>query len=108
MHDDSAVDPETNKHHKILDYNLHKGGVDTVDKMCSSIQYPGEQEDWLYFFIFWVYQVWTAAHRENPHKYRRHFLKALSISLMKPYLLKRDELKCLPLDSQLFLKKYKN
>ena len=36
MHDTLEIDQETNKSRINLDYNATKGGVDTVDQMCSS------------------------------------------------------------------------
>lgn len=116
MHDDSAIDPETNKPIIILDYNSHKGGVDTVDKMCSAYSVSRRTRRWPLVVFFQLLNIsginsqilYNATHVENPHKYRRNFLKALSISLMKPYLAERAEIKSLPADVQLFLKKYKN
>lgn len=116
MHSDSTVDPETGKPLIILDYNSHKGGVDTVDKMCSTYSVSRRTRRWPMVLFFQLLNIaginsqilYNAANINNPQKYRRVFLKELSLALMRPHLSERAEIQSLPLDLKMFLKKYKN
>lgn len=116
MHSNSAVDPETAKPVIILDYNSHKGGVDTVDKMCGTYSVSRRTRRWPMVLFFQLLNIaginsqilYNAANINNPQKYRRIFLKNLSLALMRPHLSERAEIQSLPLDLKIFLKKYKN
>nr|XP_022913127.1 piggyBac transposable element-derived protein 4-like [Onthophagus taurus] len=115
MHNNSEVDPDTRKPNIILDYNCHKGGVDTIDKMCDTYSVSRRTQRWPMVIFFQLINIaginsqilYNAANIANPQKYRRIFLKELSISLMRPCLSERAEIQSLPLDVKLFLKRYK-
>lgn len=115
MHDDSAINPETKKPEIIMDYNSNKGGVDTVDKMCSSYSVSRRTRRWPLAIFFQLLNIaginsqilYNAKHINEAQKFRRLFLKELSISLMKPHLEERAEIKTLPPDIRLFLNRYK-
>lgn len=114
MHDDAKIDEETNKPEMILDYNMTKGGVDTVDQMCSSYSVSRINRRWplTLFFSFMnmaginalvLYQLSTAGQKLQ----RRLFLKSLAYDLMKPHLIERARIPTLPLDIRVFLEKYR-
>ncbi|GFR01959.1 DDE_Tnp_1_7 domain-containing protein [Trichonephila clavata] len=115
MHDDSAINPETKKPEIIMDYNSNKGGVDTVDKMCSTYSVSRRTRRWPLAIFFQLLNIaginsqilYNAKHINEAQKFRRLFLKELSISLMKPHLEERAEIKTLPPDIRLFLSRYK-
>lgn len=115
MHDEGSIDTVTNKPDIILDYNANKGGVDTVDKMCGAFSVSRRTRRWPLVIFFQLMNIasinsqklYNATHIDNPQKFRRIFLKELSISLMKPYLEERAEIRTLPSDIRLFLNKYK-
>lgn len=115
MHSDSSVDDTTKKPEIILDYNSYKGGVDTVDKMCSTYSVARRTRRWPLAIFFQLLNIaginsqilYNANHVENPYKYRRLYLKALAMSLMKPHLEERAVMKSLPSNIQLFLAKYR-
>ncbi|GFR33460.1 DDE_Tnp_1_7 domain-containing protein [Trichonephila clavata] len=115
MHDDSAINPETKKPEIIMDYNSNKGGVHTVDKMCSTYSVSRRTRRWPLAIFFQLLNtaginsqiLYNAKHINEAQKFRRLFLKELSISLMKPHLEERAEIKTLPPDIRLFLSRYK-
>lgn len=115
MHSDSTIDPETNKPEIIMEYNSHKGGVDTIDKMCGTYSVSRRTRRWPLVIFFQLVNIaginsqilYNAIHFEEPEKYRRKFLKKLSMSLMQPHLSERADMNSLPLDVQHFLSKYK-
>lgn len=114
MHDDGEIDPETNKPTIILDYNSNKGGVDTVDKMCATYSVNRRCRRYPLVIFFQILNIsginsqvlYNAAHVDNPQKFRRVFLKNLSISLMKPFLIERSYMQNLPMDIKNFLRKF--
>lgn len=87
MHDDGSIDAETGKPNIILDYNAFKGGVDTVDKMCSAFSVSRRTRRWPLAIFFQLMNIaginsqklYNATHIDNPQKFRRIFLKELSI-----------------------------
>ncbi|KAB0804673.1 hypothetical protein PPYR_01643, partial [Photinus pyralis] len=46
FHHDDQVDTNTGKPDIILDYNATKGGVDTVDKLCSTYNCARNTRRW--------------------------------------------------------------
>ncbi|CAH1988902.1 unnamed protein product [Acanthoscelides obtectus] len=118
MHDDSTIDPYTNKPEIILDYNMTKGGVDTVDKMCNTYSVGRRTKRWPLAFFFQLLNIaginsinsqilYNGTHPESPHKSRRIFLKTLALSLMKPFLSERAAIPTLPIDIRHFLSRYR-
>lgn len=115
MHDDSAINPETNKPEIIMDYNATKGGVDTVDKMCNTYSVNRRTRRWPLVIFFQLANIaginsqilYNATNKATAQKHRRLFLKNLAMSLMGPYLTERAALDYLPTDIKLFLSKYK-
>lgn len=114
MHSDSAVDPETKKPDILTQYDCYKGGVDSVDKLCSTYTVSRRTRRWSLAIFFQLLNIagvnsqilYNQIHDER-HKYRRIFLKNLSLSLMKQHLEERAMLKNLPVDIKCFLNKYK-
>ncbi|CAH1965874.1 unnamed protein product [Acanthoscelides obtectus] len=115
MHDDSTIDPYTNKPEIILDYNMTKGGVDTVDKMCNTYSVGRRTKRWPLAFFFQLLNIaginsqilYNGTHPESPHKSRRIFLKTLALSWMKPFLSERAAIPTLPIDIRHFLSRYR-
>lgn len=114
MHDNALIDPETNKPEIILDYNMTKGGVDTVDQMCGSYNVSRVNKRWplqLFFSFMNVAGINAfVLHKlsmDNNKLERRLFLKSLAYDLMKPHLSERAGILTLPLDIRVFLEKYR-
>lgn len=115
MHDDAAIDPDTNKPEIILDYNITKGGVDTVDKMCNTYSVGRRTRRWPLAFVFQLLNIaginsqilYNASNPNCSYKYRRLFLKTLSLSLMRPHLSERAAIVTLPIDIKYFLSRYR-
>lgn len=115
MHDDGAIDPVSNKPDIILQYNATKGGVDTVDKMCSTYSVGRRTRRWPLAIFFQLINIaginsqllYNATHVDSAYKHRREFLKVVSLALMKPHLSERASMESLPSDIKCFLAKYK-
>lgn len=115
MHDDGAIDPVSNKPDIILQYNATKGGVDTVDKMCSTYSVGRRTRRWPLAIFFQLINIaginsqllYNATHVDSAYKHRREFLKEVSLALMKPHLSERASMESLPSDIKCFLAKYK-
>ncbi|KAL4101127.1 hypothetical protein QTP88_021147 [Uroleucon formosanum] len=52
MHDTVDIDPDTHKPETILDYNSTKGGVDSVDQMCSTYSTSRKTRRWTMTVLF--------------------------------------------------------
>lgn len=52
LHDKNEVDDETGKPVQVMDYNATKGGVDTVDLMCSKISTSRRTKRWPMIIFF--------------------------------------------------------
>ncbi|XP_072395115.1 uncharacterized protein [Diabrotica undecimpunctata] len=97
MHEDGYIDPVSSKPEIILQYNATKGGVDTVDKMCSTYLVSRRIRRWPLSIFFQLMNIagingqllYNATHVNAAYKHRREFLKVLSLGLMKPYLSER-------------------
>lgn len=46
MHNDDATDEDTSKRDMILDYNISKGGVGSVDKLCAAYNCARTTKKW--------------------------------------------------------------
>lgn len=112
LHDDDEMDPETRKPQMILDYNVTKGGVDTVDKMCAAYSVSRITKRWPCVVFYSLMNIgginaqilFKFACPTKAPTDRRIFLKNLSISLMKEHLIFRSNLRYLPHDISAFLK----
>ena len=95
-----------------MDYNATKGGVDTVDKMCSTYSISRITRRWPCAVFFSLMNIaginaqvlYSFANQSNIKLQRRQFLKNLSLSLMNEHLKTRASLYNLPSDIQAFLK----
>lgn len=115
IHNNSAIDTDTNKPEIIIDYNSTKGGVDTLDKMCNTYSVCRRTRRWPLVIFFQLLNIaginsqilYNGTHASSPHKYRRNFLKVLSLSLMKPHLSDRAAITTLPTHIRYFLSKFR-
>lgn len=112
MHNDSSLNEDTKKPEVIHDYNMTKGGVDTVDQLCSNYSVSRRTKRWPLCTFFHLLNISGINAQilynniSNKAVTRRLFLKTLAISLMKPYFRDRLRNKSLPLDIKLILKKH--
>lgn len=114
MHDDDAINSETQKPEVIHFYNSTKGGVDTVDQMTSHYSVSRRTNRWTLCFFFQLINIaglnsqilYNSIHAENPVR-RRLFLKSLALELMKNHLEERAQLASLPSDVKSILSKYR-
>lgn len=112
LHDDDEMDPDSRKPQIILDYNITKGGVDTVDKMCAAYSVSRTTKRWPCVVFYSLLNIgainaqilFKFACPTKAPKHRRVFLKNMSFSLMKEHLIFRSTLKHLPQDITAFLK----
>ena len=115
MHDTLEIDQETNKSRINLDYNATKGGVDTVDQMCSSYSTSRITRRWPLALFYRHLDIaginaniiYKFNNPENNDR-RRVFVKHLAFSLMEEHLKKRALLETLPKETRVFLVKYRN
>lgn len=93
-HATKDVDPKTGKPLVILDYNQHKGGVDTFDKMLRGFTCKRKSNRWLMaiFFnmvdvaalaAFRLYELCHPSWNLNKSEKRKIFLKELAFDLAK-------------------------
>lgn len=117
LHSDNSIDPdsgEKNKPEIITFYNLTKGGVDTVDKMCATYNVSRNIKRWPMVIFFTILNVsginshviYLGNNLEPMH--RRLFLKRLSHELTIGEL-RRRSIKTIgiPTDLQNRLKRYR-
>lgn len=98
----------------ISDYNHTKGGVDSVDQMCSVYSTKRKTARWPFSFFFRILdiaginsQVILRANKPFILLRRQKFLNNLVFSLLKDNLKVRSTLKNLPKNIYLFLEKYR-
>nr|XP_022911901.1 piggyBac transposable element-derived protein 4-like [Onthophagus taurus] len=109
-HNEGKIYEGTNKPEVIIDYNFTKCGVETVDKLCTTYTVSRKSKRWpcaIFFFLLNVaginaYVLYSFT-KTSVASSRRHFLKSLAISLMKPHLQYRATLP-LPMHIAAFLK----
>lgn len=96
MHDNNLVNSDTNKPEVIHFYNSNKGGVDTVDQLCSGYSVSRRTRRWPLCIFFQLLniggvnaQILYNSVQENTKKPRRIFLKNLAFALMKAHLTER-------------------
>ncbi|UYV83718.1 hypothetical protein LAZ67_23002315, partial [Cordylochernes scorpioides] len=115
MHHNNKSDETTGKPDIIMDYNLTKGGVDTIDQMVSNFSTSRRSRRWplalfyallditaLNFYIIFNYQI-----DKKDQKERSTFIVDLGRSLIDEHLATRN-LNSLPLELQTTIKKFKN
>ncbi|XP_008185348.1 piggyBac transposable element-derived protein 4-like [Acyrthosiphon pisum] len=114
MHDTVVIDPDTHKPETIMDYNSTKGGVDSVDQMCSTYSTSRKTRRWTMTVFFRIldiaginfYKIYLANNLENNIR-RTEYLKTLAISLMQEHWRERAQIWGLPKDVLTFLSDYK-
>lgn len=100
MHDYDTKDPDTNKPSQIQDYNITKGGVDTVDLMCSRISTSRRTQRWPMVVFFRlldlaginsrrIFQFNSPGVKNNS---RREYLFELALELMADNLKERSKI----------------
>nr|CAH7758864.1 unnamed protein product [Callosobruchus chinensis] len=114
LHDTDTVDELTGKPIQIADYNSTKGGVDTVDLMCSRITTSRRTQRWPMNIFFRLLDIaginsFRIFQMNNPFdkSIRRRYLYNLSLELMKENFKERAKLRTLPKDLSLFLESYR-
>lgn len=115
MHDTDTVNDVTQKPTQIMDYNSTKGGVDTVDLMCSRISTSRRTQRWPVTIFFRLLDLaginslrifqWNTAHVKVIR--RRIYIKQLALNLISENLIQQAQLKHLPRDLTVFLETYK-
>jgi len=114
MHDTVDMNPDTHKPETIMDYNSTKGGVDSVDQMCSTYSTSRKTRRWTMAVFFRIldiaginsYKLYLANNLENNIR-RKEYLKTLAISLMQEHWRARAQIWGLPKDVLTFLSDYK-
>ncbi|XP_060809155.1 piggyBac transposable element-derived protein 4-like [Amyelois transitella] len=103
MHDDDKIDGVTGKPEMIIDYNMTKGGVDTVDKMCATYNVARGTNRWPMVVFYSLMNVaginsFVIYMLNNPDKKisRRVFIEALSYDLINAQLRRRALITSLP------------
>lgn len=93
MHHDDKVDESTNKPDITLHYNSTKGGVDTVDQMCSVYSSSRRTNRWPMPVQYRILDmsalnafIIQQTHQNARNLTRLNFLKGLSMSLCEPYM----------------------
>lgn len=110
LHDSPTIDEHTKKPEMIMDYNITKGGVDTVDQMCNAYNVARITRRPMAIFYSLMNiavinaQILYCSNPENPKPFRRDFLKNLALSLMEPHLTERATIKSLTSDISAFLR----
>ncbi|UYV67442.1 hypothetical protein LAZ67_5000618 [Cordylochernes scorpioides] len=115
MHHDNKCDKTTGKPDIIMDYNLTKGSVDTIEQMVSNFSTSCRSRRWplalfyallditaLNSYIIFNYQI-----DKKDQKERSTFIVDLGRSLIDEHLATRN-LNSLPLELQTTIKKFKN
>lgn len=115
MHDEDTVDPDSKKPSQITDYNMTKGGVDTVDLMCSRISTSRRTKRWPMVIFFRLLdlaginslRIFQFNKKDFKNNTRRPYLYELALELMNDNLKERAKIPKLPKDLTVFLEKYK-
>ncbi|XP_047103446.1 piggyBac transposable element-derived protein 4-like [Schistocerca piceifrons] len=106
MHGTAEIDTATGKSVVNLDYNTTKGGVDTVDYMCTSYSTQRTTRRWSLALFFRYLDIaginsQVLFFASNPEK--RTYLTNLALALMDCHLKERAQLSTLPRDIQGYL-----
>ena len=105
MHRDNKIDENTGVQQKpeiVTFYNATKGGVDSVDQMCSTYNCARNTKRWPRVIFYSLLNVAGInafiiySKNENPRLNRRQFLKNLCLELVDNYLKKRTTIATLP------------
>lgn len=114
MHDDDTVDPDSKKPSQISDYNRTKGGVDTVDLMCSRISTSRRTKRWPMVIFFRLLDLAGINslrifqfNMKDFKNTRRAYLYELALELMTDNLKERAKIPTLTKYLSVFLEKYK-
>lgn len=99
MHFGPETDSDTGKPEIIAEYNRTKGGVDTLDQMCSNYSTQRRCRRWPLTIFFTIVNVSAGvnsyvlykAYKDTPNISRIDFMKTLAKSLVTPQLLRRLE-----------------
>lgn len=97
MHHNKSFDTETQKPTIITDYNMSKGGVDSLDKMCANYSTARKTHRWpmrLFYALLDITgvncHVIYNSFRENQKFYNRgDFMKSLAKDLVTPHMQNR-------------------
>lgn len=97
MHHGPGTDETINKPEIIAEYNRTKGGVDTVDQMCSNYSAQRRSRRWPMAIFFALINISAGvnsfilykAYRETPDTNRLDFMKVLAKGLVSPLLQRR-------------------
>lgn len=114
LHDENEADDETGKPVQVMDYNATKGGVDTVDLMCSRISTSRRTKRWP-MIIFFRYLDIAGINSMRIYQMnncletfvRRKYIFNLAIELMDENLRERAKICSLPKDLSVFLNTYR-
>nr|CAI5866340.1 unnamed protein product [Callosobruchus analis] len=103
LHRDDNIDKETSKPEIIVTYNQTKGGVDTVDKLCSVYNCARSTRRWPMVIFYSMLNIAAinslVIHKANDVDttiLRREFLRKLSFELIHDQLEIRSNLPSLP------------
>lgn len=115
MHNDDAVDEETQKPEVVMFYNLTKGGVDVVDELKSLYSVARVSCRWpltIFFSLMNIgginsYVIYKTNTQQTRHDIqRRIFLKQLGIDLVMPHIMTRLSVPNLPPDLRTVLQRF--
>lgn len=89
MHHDDEIDSDTKKPDMIMDYNMSKGGVDCVDKLCAAYNCARNTKRWpmvIFYSLLNVaginsFVIFSINNSSNQR--RRTFLRALAFQLVE-------------------------
>jgi hypothetical protein len=115
MYNSIELDENTQKPVQIVNYNSTKGGVDTMDLMCSTFTTAKKIKRCPVVIFFRELDIVGINSLKiflanNPEKMysRRQYVFQLSMELMEKNLKKRFKLRSLPKDIDIFLSKYRD
>lgn len=106
MHDSDVINNDVKKPIQIMDYNFTKGGVDTVDIMCSRISNSRRTQRWPMTIFFRLLdlaginslRIFQFNNHHIKNNTRRSYLYELSLELMNENLKERSKINSLPKD----------
>lgn len=103
VHHDDKIDSASGKPEIILDYNQTKGGVDTVDRLCSNYDVARNTRRWPMVIFYSILNVAAInsfvvynSNTPNNNCTRRKFLRNLAFDLIEPHLRVRAQKENLP------------
>ena len=113
MHNSSIVDEKSKKPLIALHYDMSKGAVDAVDKLCKAYFVARVTNQWplaLFFTLLNIAsvnaQILYESSNEDYRTIRKKFLKNLALGLMKNHLCERAKILTLPTEIRAVLAKY--